>query len=379
VTDTSHPKAGPIVAKLRESLHADVDLGPARIELERRRLVATIASDPRTSRRLRVGVAIGAVAGLAAAAAFFVLVPSVPPEGGPAPARIAGLVDVGAAGPLADGRTAQVPSSSGAKLALADGTALWLAADTAISSPDGGAHRFRLESGRALAHVARQSGPARFVVETAFGDVEVHGTVFSARVAASGLTVDLYEGAIRFTRGGTAFDVRPGESVRVRKDGSIASRGPIDRAAVLADLLIAEKTAELPGAPVPKLAPPGEVDAIPHAVELPAPSSAPPEPAVPPAPEPKRPARRPHPAAPLPEAAPPAAEAAEPAPFADPALAEIVVEPAPPADEKLFLDAYEKAVSGEPEGARALLEKYLASYPEGRYWQRVAEILGESP
>jgi len=34
-------------------------------------------------------------------------------------------------------------------------------------------------------------------------------------------------------------------------------------------------------------------------------------------------------------------------------------------------------VSGEPEDARALLEKYLASYPEGRYWQRVAEILGE--
>ncbi len=33
MTDTSHPKAGPIVAKLRESLHADVDLGPARLEL----------------------------------------------------------------------------------------------------------------------------------------------------------------------------------------------------------------------------------------------------------------------------------------------------------------------------------------------------------
>jgi TolA-binding protein len=68
---------------------------------------------------------------------------------------------------------------------------------------------------------------------------------------------------------------------------------------------------------------------------------------------------------------------AVPAPFADPALAEIAVEAPAPADEKLFLDAYEKAVSGEPEDARALLEKYLASFPDGRYWQRVAEILGE--
>jgi len=381
VTDTSHLKNGPIVAKLRESLHSDVDLGPARLELERRRLVATVAGAPLSSRRFRIGVAIGATAGLAAAAAaLLVFVFAAPPEGEvPPPARIAGLVDLGASGPFADGRTARVPPSSGAKLVLADGTSLWLAADTAISSPDGGARRFRLESGRALAQVAPQRDPARFVVETAFGDVEVRGTVFSVRVAAAGLTIDLYEGSIRFVRDGTAVDLKPGESLCVHKNGSIASRGPIDRAAVLADLLITEKTAELPGAPVPRLAPPADVEAAPSAVEQLAQPSAPIEPAAPPPREQKRPPRRPPAAAPAPEPPAPVAEPAAPAALADPALAEIVVQPAPPADEKLFLDAYEKAVSGKPEDARALLEKYLASYPEGRYWQRVAEILGEAP
>jgi len=371
VTDESHPGVGPTVAKLRESLHADADLGPARLELERRRLVATIAGRSTVSRRLLVGVAAGAIAGLAAAAAaLLVFAFATPPEGEAAEGRIAGLVDLGASSPLADGRTARVPPASGAKLALPDGTSLWLAADTAISSPDGGARRFRLESGRALARVAPQDASRRFVVETAFGDVEVHGTVFSARVAASGLTVDLYEGAIRFVGGEGSVELAPGESLRVRRDGSIASRSPIDRAAVLADLLITEKTAALPGAPVPKLAPLAEVVGAASA-----PSSAPTEPATPPPPAPKRPVRRP-PVVPT-EPAAPVADPPEPAPFADPALAAIEVEAVPAADERLFLDAYEKAVSGEPEDARALLERYLASYPDGRYWRRVAEILGE--
>jgi hypothetical protein len=380
VTATMQPKAGPTLAELRESLHADIDLGPARLELERRRLVATIASGPRTSRRFKVGVTAGAIAGLAAAAAaLFAFVSAAPPAVDAAP-RISGLVDVAATGPFAEGRMARVPPSGGAKIALADGSALWLAADTAISSPDGGARRFRLESGRALAHVAAQEGSARFVIETAYGDVEVRGTVFSARIGASGLTVDLYEGAIRFTRGGTSFDLAPGESLHVPSHGSSSSRGPIDRAAVLADLMITERTADLPGQPVPRLAPPTEAEAGVPAVEPPAPLIPPAEPAPLPQPGAKRPPHRQPATAPVEPVPPtPAAAPVEPAPLAEPALAEIKIEAAPPADEKLFLDAYEKAVSGEPEDARALLEKYLASFPDGRYWQRVAEILGEGP
>jgi len=378
VTDTFQPKAGPTLAKLREALHEDADLGPARLELERRRLVAAVSSGPLAA-RFRKAVAFGAVAGLAAAAAallvFFATSPPAEPD---APIRITGLVDVGAADPLAGGRTARVPPSSGAKLALADGTVLWLGADSAVSSPDGGVHRIRLEAGRALAHVARQKGPVRFVVETAYGDIEVHGTVFSLRVAATGLTVDLYEGAVRFSRGDASFDLKPGESLRVRRDGAVAARGPIDRAAVLADLLITEKTADLRGAPVPKLAP-----VEPEAAAVPAPTSiAPTPPAAPPAaPQaaPKRPVRKPPAVAPEPEPAAPVDAPVAPAPLAGPELTAIAVEASPPADEKLFLDAYEKAVSGEPGDARALLERYLASYPDGRYWRRVAEILGEEP
>jgi ferric-dicitrate binding protein FerR (iron transport regulator) len=377
VRDTSHQKAGPTLARLREELHADADLGPARLELERRRLVATVASGPRAA-RFRKAVALGAVAGLAAAAAaLLVFIATAPPAKPDAPIRITGLVDVGAADPLTDGRTARVPPSSGAKLALADGTALWLGAESAVSSPDGGAHRIRLEAGRALAQVARQKGPARFVFETMYGDIEVHGTVFSARITAAGLTVDLYEGAVRFSRGDTSIDLKPGESLLVRRDGAIAARGPIDRAAVLADLMITEKTADLPGAPVPRLAPPAEIAPGAASVESTARPISPAAPAPVPPPEAKRPTRRPPAEAKAKEPAAPVEATAEPAPFAHPAPAEIAVEAAPPADEKLFLDAYEKAVSGEPEDARALLEKYLASFPDGRYWQRVAEILGE--
>jgi hypothetical protein len=375
VTNTSHRATGPILGRLRESLHADVDPGPARLELERRKLVATIASGPRPVRRFRSGVAVGAVVSLAAAAAvLFVLAVTAPPAGDGPPERISGLVGAGA---LSNGGVARVPASDGAKLTLADGTALWLAAETAVSSPDGGKRRIRLETGRALARVAPRSGPARFVIETEFGDIEVRGTVFAARVAAAGLTIDLYEGSIRFSSGARSVDLRPGESLRVGKGGSIDARVPIDRAAVLADLLITEKTAGLPGAPVPRLSPPAEADSANPVIERRAPPAPPgaEECAIPA--EAKRPIRRAAAAAKAPEAGAPSVGAVEPAPFADPALAEIEI--APPADEKLFLDAYEKAVAGAPEDARALLERYLASYPEGRYWQRVADILGESP
>jgi ferric-dicitrate binding protein FerR (iron transport regulator) len=377
VTDTSHRKAGPILGRLRESLHADADPGPARLELERRKLIATIASGPRPARRFKSGVAVGAAVSLAAAAAvIFVLAVTAAPPGGEPPARISGLVGAGA---LSHGGTARVPASDGAKLTLADGTALWLAAETTVSSPDGGKHRIRLETGRALAHVAPRSGPARFMIETEFGDIEVRGTVFSARIAAAGLTIDLYEGSIRFSSGGRSVDVRPGESLRVGKGGSIDARVPIDRAAVLADLLITEKTAALPGALVPKLAPPAETDSANPVIERRKPPFPPGADASAAPTDAKRPTRRAAAAVKAPDVVAPSAGAVEPVPFADPALAEIEIETAPPADEKLFLDAYEKAVSGEPEDARALLERYLASYPEGRYWQRVADILGESP
>jgi hypothetical protein len=380
VTDTSNRGSAPILGALRQELHADADLGPARLELERRRLVATIASGPHASRGARAAAAIAAVAAaaIAAAAAIYLVVAG---ETAPAPpprrAALAGLVDVGATELLAAGRAARVASSDGAKIALADGTAVWLAADTSVSAADPGAHRLRLDAGRALAHVAPQRGVRRFVVETPHGDIEVRGTVFAARVAESGLVIDLYEGAIRFSRGGVTVDVDPGESLRVRADGAIASRSPIDRAAVLADLLITEKTAQLPGAPVPRLAPvePEEVTAPAHAPPAPPPPAAAPGP-----PPPKRPLGKPPAEAPATAPAPPPAAApVEAAPLAGPELAGIAVVSAPAADERLFLDAYEKAVSGEPEDARALLERYLAAFPDGRYWRRVAEILGEEP
>lgn len=375
MSDDPKPGGGPIAQRMRELLCEDAELSPPRLELGRRRLALAVASRARGRRRLRIGAA--AAAGLAAAAVIALAVST--PREGEGTRALAGLTRVAGAGGLGPGR-AVVPAGSGAVLDLGGGTALWLAEGSAVSAQDGG-RSLRLESGRALARVAKRRPAEPFVLRTPCGDVEVRGTVFSARLSGSSLVVDLYEGAVRLVGAGGAADVAPGESVRVRADGSIAWRGPIDRAAVLADLLIAEKTAGLPGVDLPRLAP--------SAVDAPAPVPAPPAPAIaPPAPQepaastprprPKRAEPRPAPP-PAPESPPATAPLALPAPPEAPPLETIAAEPAPPADEALFLDAYEKAQSGAPADARALLEQYLASFPEGRYWRRVAEILGEEP
>jgi len=149
----------------------------------------------------------------------------------------------------------------------------------------------------------------------------------------------------------------------------------LDRAAIIADLLIAETTADLAGPKLPVLDLPTPIEAVQNA---------------PPAEKPERSQiasskpvnglrKKP---IPLPLAAPSDPAAAPlPAPLSDPELAGIHVEQkeapqaVPPPEEDLMDKALGEIREGHHEKGRTLLKQYLFKFPEGRYVEPIEEIL----
>jgi hypothetical protein len=402
---------GDLVGEFKQALYADVEQGPARLEFERRRLVARVATDRATARgRARsAGLWLGLAAAGAAAAVTLLMIAwdGEEPEAAAESIVLSGLWQVDMDDPFAAGATVQVPADAGAKIVLVDGTALWLSAGAELEAIDREVSGVRLLAGRLLARVAPRPADAPFRVATPLAEVTVHGTTFSVGVGAEHSRVRLHEGGIRLRCADETIDVQPGHEVEVNDAGTIALR-PIDAAGAFADLLIAEKTAGLAGPGLPQLR------MVHEEIEV-EPAATPPEPA----PEPEAVEAQPgKPTAVKPRpVAPPRIEAAadagvESPPIADPELAEIRVEPGPAddvvdqlqalmrqgryedavaaadaylaehpagehADEVLYLRAHCQARAGDLEGGRRSLLDYLARYPGGRYWDRVRDILGE--
>ncbi len=362
-----HGESG-IAARFREALYSDVEQGPARLELERRRLLARLPRGPvarRTGRGVRV-VAVGLGAALAAAAAVtLALWPGEP---------VAVVESISLAGPwrvhpgdaVTRGVPVRVPEGAGARLELPDGTVLWLGPGVEIVALDGEVRTLRLDAGRLLASVAPRRPGEPFRVVAGRLEVTVRGTIFSVAAEGGRSRVRLHEGRVGLVAGERTIDVRPGFEVELGGDGTVVLR-PVGEAGALGDLLMAQRAMDPDGPPLPAIPLP---IAPTTAVEAP--------PVVAPEPPAREPARRPsspRPSPPAPEVRPPPAPLPEPA-IADPELAGISVEPAAAPDD-LYLRALEQARAGDLEGSRRSLKDYLARFPEGRYWDRVRDILGD--
>jgi hypothetical protein len=364
---------------------------------------------------------LGLAAACAAAAAVIIALAVIPDdrESGTESISLAGLWRVRAGDAFVRGKPVRVPVGSGAKIVLEDGSTLWLDSGAVLSAVDEEVSAVRLEAGRLLASVARRPAGSAFRVVTAQARVTVHGTVFSVASGDGRARVRLHEGEVSLDVDDEVIDVQPGHQVEVTGAG-VVSLQPIDAAGVLTDLLIAERTADLAG-PVPpeirSLA--GEIvmDVEVVAIETPTPEPLVEEAEAAPPPEPRpapvRPQRQPStPTGEVEEQDEP--ETGEPPPFVDPELNRIQVEsaPAPPpsvidrmreltgeeryadaieladaylaehprgvhADDVLYLRAHCQARTGDLRGGRQSLKDYLTRFPEGRYWDRVRDILGD--
>jgi len=365
---------------LRRELYADLELSASRLELERRRLVVNLGTQPSkgAARRPR-RIAAVAAAGVAAIAASLLLVFAAGGPGEDEPVVVSGLWRVGPDDAVARGRPVTVPAAGGAKIVLEDGTTLWLAGSSTFVGATRAGRGFDLIAGRVLVDAAKRRDGSAFTVATAHGSVVVHGTVFSVALGPESMRVRLHEGAVDVRGKEEVLALARGHQIEVA-DGIALSAEPIDRTGIIEDLLIAERTGSLEGPALPALdrplpeAPP-RTPGI-RAVVAPPVAPSPAANGAAPRSDAARAAARPRPTAPPALVAQP--EEAPLAAFVDPDIAGIEVEGAPlPADEALFLEAYSEVTSGRPASGRRLLHEYLEAHPDGRYWARVKEILGE--
>lgn len=202
------------------------ELGPSRLELERRRLLARLADEGRSrspvrrpARPLRWAAA-AAVAAACAAIALFYARPGEPVV------SLTGAWRVEPGDAIAGGALVRVPERGRASLLLPDGTRIAADGGAVLRVARGAGTEISLLEGRIAADVARReerSGP--FVVSTEFGDVAVMGTVFAVAVDGEGATVRLYEGRVRLSSAGRGITLSPGHSARASKRGLVSLGG----------------------------------------------------------------------------------------------------------------------------------------------------------
>jgi len=358
---------GELAARFRRALHAETEPGPARLEFERRRLLGRLAAEAAGKRFPAALLAAGL--GLATALAAAVIAVVVVRTGDPPPAaesiELSGPWRVRPGDAVSRGAAVRVPRGAGARLELADGSVLWLGPGAELVFLDGRTGAVRLDAGRLLAGVKPRPPGSELRVVAGRLEVVVRGTVFSASAEDGRSLVRLHDGRVDLCDGRGSFDLRPGFEVELSRDGAVSLR-PIDEAGALGDLLIAGRTAGTNGPPVPRIPLPPVIDddpPAPAAIEPPSPAPAPLRRTPPP--------RAAAPAAePLPPAVPDETDDAGPAPSGKAAEAAA-------APDDLYLRALDQARAGDLDGSRRALLDYLARFPEGRYWDRVRDILGE--
>ncbi len=399
--------ARPVLEAIRAELRSEASMGPSRLELEKRRLLASVdAGRPVTADTGHFGwaprVAIAAAVLLAVIGAVTWRLIDRPEL--PSSIHLTGLWRLAGNDALASGQRARVPENQGAKIVWPDKTALWLAsqAEVSLEGPDA----VRFERGRLLASVAPREAARAFRIDTPLGRIIVHGTAFSVTGDGDRIAVRLYEGSVTFERSGETIPLTPGLELSLQK-GDAPGVHPIDETGMLADLLITERTAHLEGPPVPELGRRFEMSALDIVVDR-----APPEPADGVTPPRKRRVRN-RSAAPGdagdaktskpdglfldPEIEAIEVEAAEAPGDSDPAprieamirkgrykdgirAAEAYLEAHPKGrhvERVQFLKGYCQTRSGDLKAGREAFEHYLIEFPEGRYWKSVHDILGE--
>jgi hypothetical protein len=310
---------------------------------------------------------------------------------------------------LFSGRSVRVPDGQGAKIVWPDQTAIWLAGNAEVSLLATDITSLQFQKGRLLASVRPVEPGKSFRVYTALGTVVVHGTAFSVSGDGDRIALRLHEGVVTFEHAGDSVTLAPGSELVMQKGRSFQVRR-MDDTGVLADLMIAEKTADLEGPPVPILGRQFEMSTIDIVANKPA------APVVETAPTErlkKRRAKPPKPA--LSDAGDIVGKKQGDDLFLDPDLEAIEVESVDVIQDKdptaliesmiqksryisciraaeTYLDTHPKGTfaervhflkgycqtrSGNLKAGREAFETYLIRFPEGRYWKRVSDILGE--
>ncbi|HUT76707.1 MAG TPA: tetratricopeptide repeat protein [Polyangia bacterium] len=201
------------------------DLGPSRLELERRRLMARISAQPSPIlRRRRVALTVGfaGAAVAAAAVALVVLAPTLDWPGEPS-VTLSGVWRLEPGDAISRGLPVRVDEGSRARLVLPDGTSVEASsgARMALMTEDGSA--IRLDAGHAVIAVAPRTPPGLFRAVTPDAEVQVHGTVFSVTVdRGSGTTVRLHEGEVRLVCRDRTIAMRPGHQIVATAAGLVS-------------------------------------------------------------------------------------------------------------------------------------------------------------
>jgi ferric-dicitrate binding protein FerR (iron transport regulator)/TolA-binding protein len=201
------------------------ELGPSRLELERRRLMARLADGESDRAFSRFGGL--RVRGLAAAAAAIVIaaiaIALFTLRGGESVVALSGEWRLERGDAIASGALISVPRGSRAALVLTDGSRIWADGDARLRVVEGKGLAVKLLAGRLAAQIAKRS-PASdaFVVSTEFGEVSVMGTTFTVAVEPEGMIVRLYEGRVRLSSAGRSVTLSPGRSARAARDGIAA-------------------------------------------------------------------------------------------------------------------------------------------------------------
>jgi hypothetical protein len=418
--DSENRGAAHRIEAFKEALYADVHQGPARLSLERRRLLAKISraeSERGGIARRRLG-RVWLAAALSAAASVAALLAVVVIRGGAdheevAPLELTGLWRLETGDALSQGGALTVPASEGAKILWPDHTAFWIGQRSEMAFSAGDINAPHLSEGRLLATVSPREKSASFRVGTPAGVVVVHGTVFSVSVAEDGVRVRLHEGRVTFDGKAGRVRLEPHSELFVAP-GAAPVVSPIDDAGVLKDLMIAERTSGLAGPPVPDL---GRYIAMPTMDVVVRPKD--PKDAEDPRPLDRKMARRGERRASRPAtdlAAPPLADeptlALPERDVNDPTLEDIEVvhrqaqsavpriealirerryaegiavadeylkhqKVAEDADRVLYLRGYCEMRRGNLKAGREAFETYLIQFPKGRHWERVQDILSD--
>lgn len=126
---------------------------------------------------------------------------------------------------VSTGEPARLESSPGlgaAEIQLPSGDRITSEAGArfAISIPEAGVRRVRLEAGEVLFDVAPLGTAERFEVITLGARLEVIGTVFAVRADGTRTRVHVFEGRVRNLRGDRAVEIGPGEQLDTAGENS---------------------------------------------------------------------------------------------------------------------------------------------------------------
>jgi ferric-dicitrate binding protein FerR (iron transport regulator) len=240
MTNRGRKSADDLLLEALRAHRPDVpELGPSRLELERRRLMARLAavgSERGVARLGGLGTRWIAAAAAAAVVALALAVALLASRSGGDAVTLSGEWKVEPGDAIASGALIAVPRGARASLVLADGTRIWADGGARVRLVEGAGLGVELVGGRIAAEVAKRPPAAgAFAVSTEFGTVSVTGTVFTVAVAKDDMIVRLYEGRVRLAAAGRSVSLSPGRSARATRAG-IAALAAVPEAERRADL-----------------------------------------------------------------------------------------------------------------------------------------------